>query len=167
MKTRGGFSKAKVAVLAVIVAALVFGLYIGYLAYANDSFPSQQRPFGDYASVVSSAFNGTEYAFTIRWSNGSYLPEKAQLVSASTDAANTPVCWTGLSSIESGQSVFMPFTITPTTITLTNVQLWIAVNQVSGGNEFTIVYTVPSVTAGNSTITPSNFSCQENGAEIE
>ncbi len=154
-------SKAKLAVVAAIVGALVFGLYLGYLAWANDSFPAQQRPFGDYASVVSSEFNGTELALSVRWDNSSYLPLYAQLTSSSTDAANTPVCGLGLSSVQSGQTIFMPFTITPASATLTSVDLSIAVKSVATGAEFTIVYNMPSVQGSNSPITPSNVSCQQ------
>ena len=154
-------SKAKLVVVVAIIGALVFGLYLGYLAWANDSFPAQQRPFGDYASVVSSQFNGTEFALSVRWANESYLPLYAQLTSSSTDAANTPVCGLGLSSVQSGQNIFMPFTISPASATLTNVDLSIAVKSMATGTEFTIVYSMPSVPGSNSPITPSNVSCQQ------
>lgn len=161
MRGARGPSKAKLAIVAVIVGALVFGLYIGYLAWTYDSFPSAQRPFGDYASVVSSTFNGTEYAFLLRWNNGSFLPEYAQLNSASTDAANTPVCSTGLSSVQGGQTIFMAFAISPASATLANVDLSIAVKQTAGGGEFTIVHSIASISADNTPITPSNISCQQ------
>jgi hypothetical protein len=61
-----GVSRARLFVLAAIVAAVAFGLLIGYLAYTNDTFPAQERPFGDYANVVYSAFNGTEMAFRVQ-----------------------------------------------------------------------------------------------------
>lgn len=144
-----------------IAGAVIFGIYIGYLALANDSFPAQQRPFGDYANVVSSSFNGTEFAFNLRWNNGTFLPLYAQLTSPSTDAANTPVCGVGLSTIQSGQKVFMPFTISPPSATLTNVDLSIAIRVLATGNEFTVVYNVPIISATNSPITPSNVSCQQ------
>lgn len=152
---------AKLVVVVAVVGAVVFGLYLGYLAWANDSFPAQERPFGDYAGVVSVNFNGTEFAFEVKWVNAGYLPLYAQLTSPATDAANTPVCGVGLSSIGSGQLVFMPFTISPPSATLTNVDLSIAVKSIATGSEFTIVYNVPSVSATNSPITPSNVSCQQ------
>lgn len=144
-----------------MIGAVVFGLFIGFLALNNDSFPSQVRPFSNYASVVSSTFNGTEYAFVVKWGSASYLPLYAQLTSPSTDAANTPVCGTGLSSVSSGQMIFLPFSISPSSPTLSNVDLSIAVKSVVNGTEFSIVYNVPSVTAGNSPITPSNISCRQ------
>jgi hypothetical protein len=154
-------TRAKVLVVAALVGALVFGLYLGYLAWANDSFPSQERPFGDYASVTSTFFNGTEFAFNLRWDNDSYLPLYAQLTSPATDSANTPVCDVGLSSVKSGQTIFMPFTIRPAAATLTNVDLSIAVRSVATGGEFTIVYSVASIKGTNVVITPSDISCQQ------
>jgi hypothetical protein len=152
---------AKLLVLAAIVGALIFGLYLGYLAWANDSFPAQQRPFGDYASVVSSSFNGTEFALSVTWDNSSYLPMYAQLTSPSTDAANTPVCDLGLSAVHDGETIFLPFAITPASATLTNVNLAIAVKSVATGTEFTITYNMPSVPGSNEPILPSNVSCQQ------
>lgn len=144
-----------------IVGAVAFGLYIGYLAYANDSFPAQERPFADYASVASSTFNGTEYAFSLRWNDSSYLPLFAQVTSPQTDAANTPVCSIGLSTVQSGQTIFLPFTISPASAALNNVDLSIAVKSVATGAEFTITFNVASVTASNAPITPSDVSCQQ------
>jgi hypothetical protein len=154
-------SGARLLVVGAIVGSVAFGLYIGYLAYVNDSFPSQDKPFEDYAHVVSDSFNGTEFAFSISWDNASSLPLYAQLTSPSTDSANTPVCLTGLSSVTSGQVVFMPFTISPATATLENVDLSIAVQSVATGSEFTIIYNVPVISATNDPITPSNLTCQE------
>lgn len=146
---------------AAIIAAVVFGTYIGYLAWANDSFPAEVRPFADYASVASSSFNGTEFAFRIQWANSSYLPLYAQLTSPATDAANTPVCDLGLTAVTSGQALFLPFTITPPSAAVNNVDLSIAVKAVATGNEFTIVYNVPSASATDDPIIPSDVSCQQ------
>ena len=154
-------SKGRLLVVVAIVGAATFGLYIGYLALANDSFPAQVKPFSNYASVVSDSFNGTEFAFNLKWQNASALPLYAQLTSPATDAANTPVCEVGLSTVASGQTIFMPFTISPASATLSNVDLSVAVKSIANGNEFTIVYNVASVSANNSPITPSNISCQE------
>jgi hypothetical protein len=156
-----GMSNGRLLVVVAIVGAAAFGLFLGYLAYTNDSFPAQQRPFGDYASVVYSSFNGTEFAFHVEWLNASYVPLYAQLTSQTTDAANTPVCSIGLSVVKSGQMVFMPFGISPASVTLSNVDLSIAVKSAINSTEFTIVYTVASVSASNGIITPSNLSCEE------
>ncbi len=139
----------------------MFGAYIGYLAWTNDSFPAEQRLFTDYASMTSSSFNGTEFAFTIQWANSSYLPLYAQLTSPATDAANTPVCDLSLNGVTSGQALFLPFTISPASATVNNVALSIAVKALATGDEFTIVYSVFSASATNSAITPSNVSCQQ------
>ena len=64
---RKGFSGARILVIAAIVGAAAFGLVIGYLAYSMDSFPAQERPFANYASVAYSSFNGTEFAFRVQW----------------------------------------------------------------------------------------------------
>jgi hypothetical protein len=148
-------------VLASIVGAVVFALYIGYLALTNDSFPSQQRPFASYATVTSANFNGTEYAFNLRWLNASAIPYQAQLNSPVTDAANTAVCATELKAVTADQNIFLPFTINPRSPTLQNVNLYIAVHPVQGGSDFTIVYNVPSISASNNAITPSNIACTQ------
>jgi hypothetical protein len=152
---------ARLIVVAAIIAAIGFGVYLGYLALSNDSFPSQERPFGDYANLTSSSFNGTEFAFRIQWNNASFLPLYAQLTSPATDAANTPVCDLQLSAVAKGQTIFMPFTISPPSATVNNVDLAIAVKSVATGTEFTIVYNIPSASATNSPISPSNVSCRQ------
>ena len=152
---------AKLLVVIAIAGSVAFGLYIGYLAYTNDSFPAQTRPFDNYAVVNSSSFNGTEFAFNITWENSSAIPLYAQLTSPATDAANTPVCQIGLGTVSRGQGVFMPFTISPPSAALSNVDLSIAVKSIATGTEFTIVYNVAGVNAGNNPITPSNISCEQ------
>ncbi len=154
-------SATRMIVVTVIVAAVVFGIYIGYLAWANDSFPAEVRPFDQYASVASSTFNGTEFAFRVNWANSSYLPLYAQLTSPATDAANTPVCDLKLASVSEGQTLFLPFTISPPSATVNNVDLSIAVRSVATGSEFTIVYNVSSAPAANGNISPSSVSCQQ------
>ncbi len=157
----GRLSATRVIVVAAIVGAAAFGLFIGYLAYSSDSFPAQVRPFSDYASVVYSSFNGTEFAFRVQWNNGSYVPLFSQLTSPATDAANTPVCELKLSGLTSGQTIFLPFTISPETASLSNVNLSIAVQSATNSTQFTIVYNVPSISATNQPITPSDITCQQ------
>ena len=154
-------STAKLLVLAALVGAVAFGLFVGYLAYSNDSFPSQTRPFTSYARVVYSSFNGTEYAFRVEWSSSNYVPLFTQLTSQATDAANTPVCDLSMSSIKAGEIIFLPFTINPASATLSNVDLAIAVQSATNSTQFTIVYNVPQISATNAPITPSNITCQE------
>jgi hypothetical protein len=151
----------RVVVIAAISGAVIFGIYIGYLALSNDSFPAQQRPFGSYAAVTSDTFNGTEFAFNLSWLNSSALPLYAQLNSPVTDAGNTDVCTIGLQSVSNGQTVFLPFNISPTSATLQNVDLSIAVHPLQGGSDFTIVYNVSSISASNAHISPSNISCSQ------
>jgi hypothetical protein len=154
-------SRARFVVIVAVVAAVAFGLLLGYLAYANDSFPAQERPFGDYASVLYSSFNGTEFALRVQWNSANYLPLYTQLSSPSTDAANTPVCDLGLSSVQKGQVIFMPFTINPASAALSDVDLSIAVQSATNNTSFTITYNIPSINATNSAISPSNIACQE------
>jgi hypothetical protein len=152
-------SKGKAAVVIALVGAVAFGLYIGYLAYANDSFSTQELPFANYATVTSYSFNGTEFAFTLTWQNSSAVPLYAQLTSLATDAANTPVC--SISPATAGQQVFMPFTISPASAALSNVNLNIEVQSTATGGQFSIVYNVQSISATNAPISPSNIACQE------
>jgi len=154
-------STAKLLVVVALVGAAVFGLFLGYLAYSNDSFPAQTRPFATYARVVYSSFNGTEYAFRVEWNSSNYVPLFTQLTSPATDAANTPVCDLKMSSVMSGQILFLPFSISPASATLSNVDLAIAVQSATNSTQFTIIYNVPLVNATNAAITPSNITCQE------
>jgi len=158
-------STAKLLVVLALVGAVAFGLFIGYLAYSTVSFPAQTRPFASYARVVYSSFNGTEYAFRVEWNNSNYVPLFTQLTSPATDAANTPVCDLKMSSIKSGETIFLPFTISPASATLSNVDLAIAVQSATNSTQFTIIYNVPLVNATNALITPSNITCQQPLAE--
>ena len=154
-------STAKLLVVIALVGAVAFGLFVGYLAYSSDSFPAQTRPFASYAKVVYSSFNGTEYAFRIEWNSSNYVPLFTQLTSPATDAANTPVCGLQMASVNSGQTIFLPFTISPESASLSNVNLAIAVQSATNSTQFTIIYNVPLVSATNAPITPSNITCQE------
>jgi hypothetical protein len=154
-------STARLLVLVAIIGATAFGLFLGYLAYTSDSFPAQERPFADYAKVVYSSFNGTEYAFRVEWNSSNYVPQYTQLTSPATDAANTPVCDLKLPGIKAGQTIFLPFTISPASATLSNVDLAIAVQSATNSTQFTIIYNVPQVNASNAPITPSNVTCQQ------
>jgi hypothetical protein len=84
-----------------------------------------------------------------------------QLTPSSTDAANTPVCDIGLSSVQKGQVIFLPFAISPAAVALSNVDISIAVQSASNSTAFTITYNIPSISASNSTITPTNIACQQ------
>ena len=166
MSLQAGRSRAgtKVFVILAIGGAVLFGGYIGYLAWSNDSFPIQEKPFGDYAAVASSSFNGTELAFEVKWLSAEYLPLYAQVTSPTSDAANTPVCGLGLQNVTEGQVIPMPFGISKPSSVLTNVDLSIAVRSVATGAEFTIAYHAGSLPAQQGNITPSNFSCRQPGS---
>lgn len=158
------WSLGRTAVILAIVTAVVFAVFLGYLAFANQSFPAEQRPFGDYAVMAAPPqFNGTELSFHIRWLNPDYLPVKAQITSDTTDSANSPACYTGLQSVTSGQIISMPFGLGSASPTAQNVQLSIDVTTVATGHEFTIVYTINSTAAANGDVTPKDISCQESG----
>ncbi|HUI86597.1 MAG TPA: hypothetical protein VLY21_05550 [Nitrososphaerales archaeon] len=153
------WSLAKIAVVVAVVGALVFGLVLGLLEYQNDSFPATTKPFGDYAAVVASEFNGTEVYFQIEWTaSGNYTPLYAQITS-DTDIANSPVCLLGMNSISKGQTVDMPFAVAGTTSALADVNLAVAVRANSNMSEFTIQYQMGQVEAQPGNILPSTFAC--------
>ena len=147
-------------VVAILIGAIAFGLFIGYLAYTNALFPQKQASFGNYATVVSTYFNGTEVAFNVRWDNASALPLKVQLTSTVSTQADSPVCMAGLSSVTSGQMLFLPFAVSPPSGTLANVDLSIAAKDLATGNQFTIIYNLHNITADNATITPIGPICE-------
>ena len=159
---RRGISGAKLVVVIMLVGAVVFSLFLGYLEYANQSFPSKQKPFSEYASVAQFAFNGTEVYYRVQWmTSGNYTPLFAQITSNGNDEANSPVCDLELnSSATRGQVLEMPFAIVggPTTA-LSDVELSIAVRANANMSEFTIQYPQSNVAAQPGDIMPSTFSC--------
>jgi hypothetical protein len=159
-RSRSGMSAAKALVAILLIGAVAFGLFLGYLEYENQSFPTAQKPFANYASVVSSTFNGTEVFFKVQWrASGNFTPLYAQITS-SADGANSPVCLLGLSSVSSGQTIDMPFAVAggPTSA-LSDVQLQVAVRANGNMSEFTIQYQMGRVIAQPGDITPSTFAC--------
>ncbi|MDG6941374.1 MAG: hypothetical protein JRN34_00400 [Nitrososphaerota archaeon] len=151
---------SRLVVVAILIGAIAFGLVVGYLGYNSALFPTKQVPFGNYASVVSTSFNGTELAFNVRWNNASALPLKVQLTSTTSTQADSPVCVAGLSSVTSGQVIFFPFAVSPPSGTLVNVDFSIAVKDLATGNQFTIIYNLNTITADNATITPIGPICE-------
>ncbi len=157
-----GPGRVKLIVVIGIAGAAAFGLFLSYLAYTVDSFPSHQKAFGDYATVLASEFNGTEFYFKLQWtSSGNYTPLFTQLTSPASDTANTPVCEIGLGPISKGRTLDLPFGLAAPRAALRNVDLSIAVRANSNMTEFTIVYHIDSVSAQPGTITPSNFVCSQ------
>jgi hypothetical protein len=158
-------SPGKIIIVLAIAGAVLFAVYVGYLAFANESFPIEQRPFGDYAAMASAPqFNGTEISFHVRWLNSDYLPVKAQITSPTTDAANSPTCFFDLQNVTSGQVLAMPFGLSSATPVATSVQLSIDVKTLATGSDFTIAYTVNSTSAAQGDVTPTNISCQESAS---
>jgi hypothetical protein len=165
-KGGGRPSTAKLAIVGAIVGAVVFSLFLAYQAWTNDSFPLQQKSFADYASMQSYSFNGTEIGYQVRWLSSDYLPLFAQVTSSTADAANTPVCGLGLQKVSSGQVIPLPFAVGHPSATLTNLDLSIAVKSVATGSEFTIVYSIVSVSAQQGNVMPSGFVCQQPSAHM-
>jgi len=153
-------SLAKILVIAAFVGAVAFGGYLGYLAWTNDSFPSQQMPFNEFAKVTTVQFNGTEYAVTITWLSGDNLPLYVQITSSVSDAANSPTCQLGFATVTVGQSIFMPFGISGSSAAPTSVDLWIAVKPTIGA-DFTIQQQISHYTSTIGDITPTRFACTE------
>jgi hypothetical protein len=160
------FSRNKVIVVIALLAAVIFGLVLGILLWTNDSFPSQTRPFDQYASVESSIFNGTEFSFGLRWLSANYTPLYAQLSSPVSDTATTDVCNLNLTSAYAGEVIVMPFGLSGPSTSLSNVDLSIAVKSVVDGTEFTIVYNTPSINATAGNIQPQNLSCGRSSAPM-
>jgi hypothetical protein len=158
---KGGPSLAKAAVVAAIVGAVVFGLYVGYLEWTYDSFPVRQEPFGSYAQVVYSGFNGTEYSFGLKWLNASYVPLYAQ-VTSDTDAGNTIVCGVGPNPPQAGGVFYMPFAASQTSAVLQNVQLSVAVGARNTTKAlFTIQYDFGTVSASAGDVVPISGVCKQ------
>ena len=157
-----GVSRTRLAVALVICGAVAFSLYLGYIAWSSSSFPVKEKPFGDYASVVTTEFNGTELYYKVQWNaaNG-FLPLYAQITSPQTDEANSPVCDLGLNTVVAGQMLDMPFGISAPKQALASVDLAIAVRATSNLTEFTIVYHIDQIIANPGKITPSNFACTQ------
>jgi len=155
-------SAVKMAVVIVICGSVAFGLYLAYLAWSTSSFPVQEKPFSDYAAVVSTQFNGTELAYRVEWNSTSGLvPLYAQITSPTTDEANSPVCGLGLTSVAQGQMLDLPFGIAAPKETLASVDLAIAVGTNPNSPQFTIVYHIDQINANPGDITPSNYACTQ------
>lgn len=164
MDVRGSraVSRARSAVIAAIAAAVILGAYFVYLAYTNDSFPTKQKPFADYAVVTATQFNGTELYFRLQWrSSGNFTPLYAQITSSSSDEANGPVCDLGVSSVVSGQTLDFPFGVSSPTSGLSNVNLAIAVRANANMTEFTIIHSLALISAQPGAISPSNYACEQ------
>ena len=159
--TDGGTrSKARVVVIVAIGGAAIFGVFLAYLAWTNDSFPVQQKPLGDYATVQAYFFNGTEVVFQVRWLSSGYLPLYAQMTSSTSDTANSPVCGLGLQNVTSGQVIPLPFGVSRPSASLGNVDLSLAVRSVATGSEFTIKYSIASLDAHQGNLTPTGVVCR-------
>lgn len=144
-----------------LVGALAFGLFLAYLEYENQSFPAAEKPFSNYATVIASEFNGTEVYFKVEWTtSGNFTPLYAQMVST-VDAANSPVCGLGITSLSKGQTIDLPFATTGPASALSDVQLFIAVRADTNMSEFTIQYQMGQVIAQPGNITPSTYACSE------
>jgi hypothetical protein len=156
----GRRSKARVVVIIAVGGAAIFGVFLAYLAWTNDSFPVQQKPFADYATVRSYSFNGTEVVFQIRWLSSDYLPLYAQMTSSISDTANSPVCGLGLQNVTSGQVIPLPFGVSRPSASLGNVELSLAVRPVATGSEFTIKYSIASLDAHQGNLMPTGVVCR-------
>jgi len=156
----GRLSKARVVVIVAIGGAAIFGAFLAYLAWTNDSFPVQQKPFGDYATVQAYSFNGTEVVFQVRWLVSGYLPLYAQMTSSTSDTANSPVCGLGLQNVTSGQVIPLPFGVSRPSASLGNVDLSLAVRSAATGSEFTIKYSIASMDAHQGNLTPTGVVCR-------
>jgi len=159
-------SRGKTIVILVLGGAVAFGLLLGYLAWSNDSFPSREGHFSQYARVSSSSFNGTEFAFRVQWLSYDTVPLYAQLTSPSSDSANTIVCDINSSAMAGNRTIYMPFGLSGPSTSLSNVDLSIAVQSKVNGTRFTVDYVVNSINATQGDIQPQNMSCSEPSAPM-
>lgn len=143
-----------------IVGALFFSLYLGLMAYQNQSFPVATKPFNDYATMTEARFNGTIYLFVLSWNNSGYTPLYAQMTS-DQDQANSPVCSIGDSSVSSGEVLTLPFSTNGPITAVSNVDLYVAVKNNANMSEFTIDYHVNNATAQIGDLPGINYSCVE------
>lgn len=122
----------------------------------------QQKPFGDYASVVSTTFNGTELELSIKWLSSNFLPIYYQASSPATAViAETRLCSFELESATSGQTIGLAFDLSRGSAELFNANLLIAVKQVGTSNEFYVAYSAGNMVASNAAIPPTAYHCQE------
>jgi hypothetical protein len=158
----GAVSSARAAIALALAATVAFSFYLAYVAWSSSSFPVQEKPLADYAAVASIQFNGTELYFKIQWkASTDFVPRYAQITSAQTDSANSPVCDIGLGPVATGQMIDMPFTITSPKQTLASVDLEIAIRVGSTMTEFTIVHHLDQIDARPGNILPSEFACSQ------
>lgn len=152
--------------IVVLTGAVAFGLLLGYLEYENQSFPTREKPFSSYANVVSVVFNGTEIDFKVQWTtSGNFTPLYAQTAS-DTDAANSPRCDIGISSVAKGQMIDLPFATAQPESALSDVQLFVGVQANSNMTQFTIEYDHGQVNAVPGDITPSTYACYQSGLNM-
>ncbi len=158
-----GRSKGRAVVILALLSATAFALFIGYQIWSNQSFPVDERPFSQYAAVASATFNGTEYAFTVKWLANDSAPLYAKVTSGT---AESPLCTVDAGTPPGGQTLFMPFGLSAPSGSLSDVDLLIAVKSIPTGAQFTIVYHVDSVTATPGNIQPQNLSCAQTSAPM-
>jgi len=145
-------------VLAVVIGSAII-IYAAVQQSNGPTFPTEQKPFAEFARVVSSTFNGTEYSFRVEWtSGGNYTLLFAQM-SSSTGVGNSPICNVGIRSIARGQTVDLPFSLSGNASALANVGLALAVQSEGNSSQFTIQYRAGNATAVSGDIQPSTYAC--------
>jgi hypothetical protein len=158
---------AKILVIMAVVVGSAIIIYVAVEQSSAPTFPVQQKPFDEYASVVSSVFNGTEYSFKVEWTaGGNYSLLFAQMTS-STSVGNSPICSVGIRSIATGQVVDLPFSLSSNASSLADVGLSLAVQSVGNGSQFTIQYRAGNATAVVGDIQPSTYACFPPPSDME
>jgi hypothetical protein len=143
---RPGRNYGKLIVVGAVIAASAILLYVATTSLGSPSFPSEQKPFSEYATVMSSTFNGTEYNFQLQWrAAGNYTPLFAQMTSTSS-YEDSAVCDVGISSISRGETLNLPFVLPENATTLSGVGL-------------TIQFQAGNATAISGDIAPSSYAC--------
>jgi hypothetical protein len=158
MKVESESKRNKIIVAGVILGAAAFGLLLVYFAFLNDSFSTNIRPFGTYASIQTAVFNGTEVSYTVQWNSPNYTPLYAQITSPNSDEANSPVCDM---PAPDGQVYVLPFATTTPSTALSQVTLEIAVKSSTNSTQFSIEYELNQMTAAPGDLVPTSYSCSE------
>lgn len=136
MKTQA-IAKGSLVVLILLVSVAVFAVYFNFFSFINNSFPSNIKPFQNYASVESYSFNGTLLKIVVNWKDTTNtVPIYTQFVS---DQYTSAVYNIDKQFYPNG-TLILPFPIAVKTDTLSNIQLLIAVKYLVNSTEFTIVY---------------------------
>ncbi len=139
---RNAISRGTLVVLIMMVGAAAFGTVFGYLQYINNSFPSKIMDFQKFASLKGYSFNGTVFSIYIQWfDKDKYMPLYAQFISDQYASRVYDVA----TQLHPNGTLLLPFPVEVSLSSMTNVELLIAVKNMTDGTDFTVVYSIGNV----------------------